>query len=388
MLQLGWVSWGNQLHVWCCEPGARCSPRHGLLGSPVGCRAMKLPSIPRTVTEHGDLWDEAQRDAEGACKMGMGGSGGWGGAPGVCWVMDTEQEEHGHHRSSRARSRARRKCRLGKPRSVLESRCCTEEPSDGTCSYNMRHLPSRVCAAPFRSSWVLSYGISHPGTTSPILGLCSIPYVGTWHHLPSRDRVASPTSCRISHFRSTQHFPSQDHTASPTLAPHGTSNLGTCHLSHLGATQHFPRGISHLIQHSPILGSYGTPPSQDTVPPPPRDPACSILPPWEQWQLPPSLLAAVLSSGESRGEHGRLCAVRGGHGAAAPQGVGSGDPRAQRGVGGFVPGFGRVLLLGVEMLVFSLCIRAVLKLEKRGLEVSLPLGPRPKAHGEVMEPLK
>ena len=78
MLQLGWVSWGNQLHVWCCEPGARCSPRHGLLGSPVGCRAMKLPSIPRTVTEHGDLWDEAQRDAEGACKMGMGGSGVWG----------------------------------------------------------------------------------------------------------------------------------------------------------------------------------------------------------------------------------------------------------------------------------------------------------------------
>lgn len=113
MLQLGRVSWGNQLHVQRCEPGA--PPRHGLLSSPAGCRAMKLPSITGGSRARGSVGRGSER-RWGCVQNGDGGDRGWGtvcgGALGICWVMGAQQKEPGHRRSHS-------KCGLGKPRSAL-----------------------------------------------------------------------------------------------------------------------------------------------------------------------------------------------------------------------------------------------------------------------------
>lgn len=162
---------------------------------------------------------------------------------------------------------------------------CTEEPGDGSRSYNMWHLPSRVGAAP---SGLGQHGISPPAA-SPVSGPCSISCPGTvqhlgtpWHlpswgcaapptvsphgasnphHLPPWDNTESPISGHraVSHLGITGHIPSSvvylswGHPASPIS--------GHCGISHLGNVQHLPSwdpmappilcGISHLVQHLP-----------------------------------------------------------------------------------------------------------------------------------------
>ena len=134
-------------------------------------------------------------------------------------------------------------------------------------------LPSWDCAAPP----TLGYGtISHLGTTSPILGLCSIPYVETWHHLPSWNCAASLMLGHgtISHLGTAWHPPPR--AGSPISDPRSISHLRTTrHLPpwRLTAPPIWERAISLILgprstSHVASPTSYSTHPSWDRMEPP------------------------------------------------------------------------------------------------------------------------